>query len=663
MTPGMVKSSDGTRLDRQIAFVIGAIIFGLLLRNVARDLLPGDSGEFQFAAWRWGLAHATGYPLYLLVGGLWQRLWSVLAISPAFALNALSAVFASITVALLYLLGNRWLPGPPVVRRLAAGLAAAMFAANPTLRSQSLAAEVYTLHALFVVAILLAAQRLAEPGDVVADATGRRFTRRLVTLALLLGLAFTHHATTLLLIPPLLIYFWLASRPPYVRAWHVRKGLWAALAFLLPQLLYLYIPLRGGPDASPWYHQRLGDGTLALYTNTWQSFVRFISGQSISVGFSGVDQAYANTQTAILLWARHFEWPGLLLMGAGVVVLVRMRAWPILGLTVSYLVLHQFFNLFYAIGDIFVYYIPLYLVACIWIGFGAAGIGTAFRVDPVRAGGAGEEAEGGAPGLQRLAPVLVVVLFWLPLQLWTQYTPLMERVQTESSIARANWEAILAAQPPDDAILVSNDRNEIVPLFYLQAVEGRGLGHTGLFPLIAPDARFADIGATVQTALDAGDGQPVYLIKAMPDLRTRFALRPHTVPLVEITGAAAATPPTVRVDQVYGPLRLLGYDWARTADQVQIDLHWQVDAALPADYTTTVQLFDDAGNKLAQDDRQAGGDYYPTSHWKPGETLLDRHMVDLPSGGAPVQLLVGMYAGPLAVLLAPPLELPFPPPN
>lgn len=45
------------------------------------------------------------------------------------------------------------------------------------------------------------------------------------------------------------------------------------------------------------------------------------------------------------------------------------------------------------------------------------------------------------------------------------------------------WDAILA-DPPDNAILISNDRNEIVPLYYLQAVEGKAQGVTGIFPLL-----------------------------------------------------------------------------------------------------------------------------------------------------------------------------------
>ncbi len=648
-----------TQTDRQIALVVLALVAGLYLRDVAPDLLAGDAGEFQFAAWRWGLAHPTGYPLYLLLGGLWQRLWALLGVSPALSLNALSALFAGAAAALFYLLLVGWLPpARVVVRRLAAGLGVALLVVNPTLRTQSVQAEIYTLHLLFIVAILLAAQSLvaqrpisnlqsqAANAATVTHAADRRRSRRQITLALLIGLALTHHATTLLLLPALLLYLWLADRTWWrpVRAWP-----WSLLALTLPLLLYLYIPLRAGPDASPWLHQRLGDGVLSLYDGTWPAFFNYVTGRAISVGFNDLNGAVAAAPTALLLWLRHFEWPGLLLMATGLFVLIRVRQWPVLALTLVYALTQQIFNLFYAIGDIFVYYLPAYLMACVWIAFAGAGIGMAFRFTA-------KDAAAPPSRVEQWSLVLLVLLYWAPLQFWGRYTPLVQQVQAQSSAARARWEAILAAPPPADAILVSNDRDDLVPLFYLQTVEGRGAGLTGIFPLIAPDARFRDIGATVQSALDAGD-QPVYLIKPMPGLEVRFGLAEAAPPLVQVLGAASTAPPTVAVDAAYGPLRLLGYDWAPAADTVDVTLHWQVDEPLAADYTATVQIFDGADEKLGQDDRPPGGEFYPTSLWQAGETLIDRRTVALPTGAQPATLLLGFYDED-QTMLAPPLELP-----
>ena len=51
------------------------------------------------------------------------------------------------------------------------------------------------------------------------------------------------------------------------------------------------------------------------------------------------------------------------------------------------------------------------------------------------------------------------------------------------------------------------------------------------------------------------------------------------------------------------------------------------------------------GVKLAQSDHRPGGVYYPTSLWKPGETLADVHSLTLPAalGRAPYTIVVGLY--------------------
>lgn len=640
-----------TRPDRSLAFLLFALTLGLYLRMLAPDLLPGDPGEFQFAAWRWGLAHPTGYPLYLLLGGAWQRLLNVFNIGPALALNAFSALTGALTGALLYLLMRNWLPGAEPLRRIAALFSTALFAVNPTFWSQNLIAEVYALYGLLLVLIFLVlGQGAGETGKQRDRAHSAFLPRQLVLLSCLLGLALAHHAMTLLLLPSLVATVILLKRD----LWRSPSTLLAmAVAGGLPLLLYFYIPLRSGPEASPWYHQRLGDGILTLYEGDWPAFWRFISGQSIAVGFYDLPQAWANLSQAWRLWQIHFTWVGLALALVGLASLLRQRRWPILTLTLGYFILQQGFNLCYAIGDILVYYIPLYLIAAIWAGFGILEFGmwiSDFGVRNVEIASSPL-----APRSSPLALFFILLCFLLPLWLWRTYYPRLD--QSTATAAREMWTEILAAQPPADAILVSNDRNEIVPLFYLQAVEGQATGITGLFPLIKPGADFADIGATVETALHEGGDQAVYLIKPMPGLEARFDLAAATPPLMRVLGSAAERIPMYPLDEWLGSLHLVGYDWQPLTDTVQVDLHWRVDASLPADYTTTVQLFDGAGEKIAQDDQPAGGVYYPTSLWKPGETLIDRHTVALPPDRSPVTMLVSMYTGSDFSPLATPLNI------
>jgi hypothetical protein len=232
--------------------------------------------------------------------------------------------------------------------------------------------------------------------------------------------------------------------------------------------------------------------------------------------------------------------------------------------------------------------------------------------------------------------------------------------QSRNNAARAMWNAILAADPAGDAILISNDRNEIVPLYYLQAVEGIAPGITGLFPLLTPEDRFADVGAVIETALDAGN-RPVYLIKPMDALSVRFNFQPQTPPLVCVESAVDAANVEHPLDEVFGPLTLLGYDRQMVEGSLDLTLYWQVNAPIDGDYTTTVQIFDADGNRIGQSDQPPGHPFYPTSLWKVGDSLRERHRVSL-DNAVPVRLLVGMYRRPPGadtelIYLASPLEI------
>jgi hypothetical protein len=639
--PGKTKTENRQltwfRLDWVLTLALFAGALSLYLRTLAPELLGGDSGELQFAAWRFGLAHPTGYPLYLLMGGTWQRLWAAMGVSPATALNAFSAVTGAVAVSGLYAVMVRWLPGNKAGRGRAAALfTSLLFAANPTFWSQNLIAEVYALNALFIIGIFIGAQSLA----------GSQTPKRALLVFGLAGLALTHHRTSLFILPGLGLVYWLWDRSFWKRPATV-FGILAALA--LPQLLYLYIPLRSGPDASPWLYQRLDGDVLALYDNSWRGFQDFVTGKVFAVSFLGWDGAIARVTEAWHLWLVHFTWPGLLLVLLGLACLVRQRSWTVLLLTGPMALLLQIFNLFYGIGDIYVFYIPLYLTGAIWAGFGAWwAISSADRML--------SRFLGTARSVQGMAYILMtVVLAALPAFLLVTYFPQVDRSEVRQ--ARATWEQILAAGLPADAMLISNDRDEIVPLYYLQAVEGRAPGLTGLFPLITQEPRFADVGMVTETALTAGGDRPVYFIKPMPGMDVKFELAPGPGPLVQALGPAVSHAPSHLVQAAYGPLVLLGYDWVEQTDGVMIVLYWQVRQRLAVDYTTTVQLFDAAGNKLAQNDGKPGGAFYPTSLWKIGEVLRDAHLLSGVGAGAPVRLLVAMYTGPDLALLAPPLTV------
>jgi hypothetical protein len=202
-------------------------------------------------------------------------------------------------------------------------------------------------------------------------------------------------------------------------------------------------------------------------------------------------------------------------------------------------------------------------------------------------------------------------------------------------------------------VLLSNDRNEMMPLWYYQYVEGRRPDLLGLFPLVVADPTYANVGGLVEQVLLSG--RPVYLIKPMPGLEVKAQLDPagDLAPLVRVAGPAQERPPAHPAQvALAGVMRLIGYDQsppsARPGQTVTLTLYWQPQSEIERDYTSYVHLVDEAGQSVAQSDHRLGGDYYPTSLWRPGEVLRDRHVLSIPAGTVPgtYRLVAGMYLYP-----------------
>src|SRR3989337_3601938 len=83
------------------AAVCALVAFAVYLRTLAPTVMWYDMGEFATAAYVLGIAHNTGYPLYILLG----KLFTLLPVGDiAYRVNLMSAVFASLTVAVIFLI-------------------------------------------------------------------------------------------------------------------------------------------------------------------------------------------------------------------------------------------------------------------------------------------------------------------------------------------------------------------------------------------------------------------------------------------------------------------------------------------------------------------------------------------------------------------------------
>jgi 4-amino-4-deoxy-L-arabinose transferase-like glycosyltransferase len=113
--------------------------------------------------------------------------------------------------------------------------------------------------------------------------------------------------------------------------------------------------------------------------------------------------------------------------------------------------------------------------------------------------------------------------------------------------------------------------------------------------------------------------------------------------------AESTTPQTPMRAVFDGKVQLLGYDLpaseVRPGDTPYLYLYWESLGDIPHDYKVFTQVLDDSGHIVAQHDKIAGAESYPSSHWPPAAVVRDRFMLtvhpDTPPGRYP--LIVGLY--------------------
>ncbi|MDF1514974.1 MAG: DUF2723 domain-containing protein, partial [Anaerolineae bacterium] len=138
--------------------VLLAVVVPLLvyMTDISPYVGRADTFEFQVVAPQLGVAHPSGYPLYILIGKLFSMLpFGTIAWRVNLSSSVLSACAAGIMVLILLEISHL-LPWSVEARyrRGAALLTAWVLAFSPTLWSRSIEAEVYALNALLVTLVL-----------------------------------------------------------------------------------------------------------------------------------------------------------------------------------------------------------------------------------------------------------------------------------------------------------------------------------------------------------------------------------------------------------------------------------------------------------------------------------------------------------------------------
>ncbi|MBI2886593.1 MAG: DUF2723 domain-containing protein [Chloroflexi bacterium] len=412
--------------------------FGAYLSTLAPSITwrhgSGDSGELATAAFYLGVAHPTGYPLYVLLGWLFSHLPVG---SAALGLNLLSAVSGAMAVALLAAVvmeGQRH--NPPLVGAGGAATGALLLAFSPLFWSQASVTEVYALGSLFVLLTLWLQQRLAHSDRVATSGA-------LVGLALGLGAA--NHVTTLFLLPGALLLLGARLRTSPAVA---RRALALFCLALLPgAALYLLLPWRAA--AAPAYAS-WGD------VRTWDALLLHVTGAAYRGALFSLPPEVVLTRVPAMarMLLEQFGWHGYLLSLVGAWSLAHAERAFFLSWLVS-LLLFVGFALNYPVLDSQVYLLPFYLLVAVAMAWGAA---TLLAEVVVRA----PVFSLPVAGALLLVAGLVVGAF------------VSSRPKVDES---GDWEAYQYARStldalPQGSLLFTNEDRHTFSLWYLEYVEG-----------------------------------------------------------------------------------------------------------------------------------------------------------------------------------------------
>jgi len=214
---------EGHGIEKHVPLFLLPVVFAIYLITAAPTVYLGDSGEFTAAAFSLGIPHNSGYPLYSLVG----KIFCLIPLgNVGFRMNLMSALFASITVFLTYDIILRF------TRKILCSLTAACFLAfTPLFWSQTVSAEVYPLHCFFMALMIGLLWQWDQERDF----------RQLLLFVFVTGLSFANHMQTVMLAPPVL-YFIISGDKRVL--FTPRRFTAVSIFFILPLLLYLYLPLR-----------------------------------------------------------------------------------------------------------------------------------------------------------------------------------------------------------------------------------------------------------------------------------------------------------------------------------------------------------------------------------------------------------------------------------
>ncbi|MEX2117667.1 MAG: DUF2723 domain-containing protein [Bacteroidota bacterium] len=352
MIEGLVKRLGSGK--RYVPLVLSAVLIVAYSRTMNPTVSFIDSGELAAVASLLGIAHPTGYPFFSILGKL---VVMIVPFEPILSLNSFAVVLVGCALGVFYLVALEVLEFLGSARTAWSSVFAAsggtmVLAFSSTVWAQSVSVEVYSLHIMLLVLFLLLflkGIRTKSP-----DSENSRF---LILAAFVLGLAFTNHMTTLLVIPACLYL--------YGSKFGIHRQSLSRLTRLLPFFflglsLYAYLPIRSAQRPPlDWGHPA-----------ELERFYWHVSGKQYrSWIFSGFETAEKQLAYFVGNFSSVFSWIAIALMIIGLwTILARSRRmfWFVILLIATCVG----YSINYDIHDIDSYFLLAYVGAGFLVVFG-----------------------------------------------------------------------------------------------------------------------------------------------------------------------------------------------------------------------------------------------------------------------------------------------------
>ncbi len=237
--------------ENAIAIFVSIVAFVNYLLTMSRSVGVTDSGELAAVACTLGIAHPTGYPLFTLLGRSWIlipiRLEEIIRLNIFASILTASAVgiFFKTSLAIknaqaIFSFKNRKSINDKRFKLISAG-ASLTLAFSTTFWMQSTNVEVYALHLVLI--LMTSLLFISGLNDLMIKE--KYIANRFILFTFILGLSFSNHMTTVLLVPA---FLWLYFKSLGWSKNSFKLILKLSPFFLLGLSIYFYLPIRSASN-------------------------------------------------------------------------------------------------------------------------------------------------------------------------------------------------------------------------------------------------------------------------------------------------------------------------------------------------------------------------------------------------------------------------------